>query len=49
MKILPTRIRSCGVEMLGDILEINEELGITVLYVTNKQEEAAGLKKKTVS
>ena len=35
------------VEMLGDILEINEELGITVLYVTNKQEEAAGLKKKT--
>ena len=36
------------VEMLGDILEINEELGITVLYVTNKQEEAAGLKKKTV-
>ena len=35
-------------EMLGDILEINEELGITVLYVTNKQEEAAGLKKKTV-
>lgn len=36
------------VEMLGDILEINEELGITVLYVTNKQEEAAGLKKKIV-
>ena len=36
------------VEMLGDILEINEELGITVLYVTNKQEEAVGLKKKTV-
>ncbi len=36
------------VEMLGDILEINEELGITVLYVTNKQKEAAGLKKKTV-
>ena len=36
------------VEMLGDILEINEELGITVLYVANKQEEAAGLKKKTV-
>ncbi len=35
-------------EMLGDILEINEELGITVLYVTNKQEEATGLKKKTV-
>ncbi len=36
------------VEMLGDILEINEELGITVLYVTNKQEEAVGLKKKNV-
>ena len=36
------------VEMLGDILEINEELGITVLYVTTKQEEAVGLKKKTV-
>ena len=35
-------------EMLGDILEINEELGITVLYVTNKQEEAFGLNKKTV-
>lgn len=36
------------VEMLGDILEINEELGITVLYVTNKQEEAVGMNKKTV-
>lgn len=35
-------------EMLVDILEINEELGITVLYVTNKQEEAVGLNKKTV-
>lgn len=35
-------------EMLGDILEINAELGITVLYVTNKQEEAVGLKKKVV-
>ena len=35
-------------EILGDILEINEELGITVLYVTNKQEEAVGLNKKTV-
>ena len=35
-------------EMLSDILEINEELGITVLYVTNKQEEAVGLKKKTI-
>ena len=35
-------------EMLGDILEINEELGITVLYEPNKQEEAVGLNKKTV-
>ena len=35
-------------EMLGDILEINEELGITVLYVTNKQEEGVGLNKKTL-
>lgn len=35
-------------EMLGDILEINEELGITVLYVTNSQKEAVGLRKKIV-
>ena len=35
-------------EMLGDILEINEELGITVLYVTNSQKEAIGLKKKII-
>ena len=35
-------------EMLGDILEINEELGITGRSVTNKQEEAVGLNKKTV-
>lgn len=35
-------------EMLGDILEINDELGITVLYVTNKEDEAVGLRKKTV-
>lgn len=35
-------------EMLRDILKINETLGITVLYVTNKREEAVGLKKKTV-
>lgn len=35
-------------EMLGDILEINEELGITVLYVTNSPEEAVGLRKKIV-
>ena len=35
-------------EMLGDILEINEELGITVLYVTNDEQEAIGLNKKIV-
>lgn len=35
-------------EMLGDILEINEELGITVLYVTNDEQEAVGLNKKVV-
>ena len=35
-------------EMLRDILKINETLGITVLYVTNKREEAVGQKKKTV-
>lgn len=35
-------------EMLGDILEINEELGITVLYVTNSQKEAIGLRKKII-
>lgn len=35
-------------EMLGDILEINEELGITVLYVTNNEQEALGLGKKVV-
>ncbi len=35
-------------EMLGDILEINEELGITVLYVTNNEQEALGLNKKIV-
>ena len=35
-------------EMLGDILEIYEELGITVLYVTNSQKEAIGLKKKII-
>ena len=34
--------------MLGDILEINEELGITVLYVTNNEQEALGLGKKVV-
>lgn len=35
-------------EMLSDILEINETLKITVLYVTNKAEEAVGLNKKIV-
>ena len=35
-------------EMLGDILEINEELGITVLYVTNNEQEALGLGRKVV-
>lgn len=36
------------VEMLGDILEINQDLKITVLYVTNRYEEAVGLGKKVV-
>ena len=31
-------------EMLGDILKINEELHITVLYVTNDHQEAVSLK-----
>lgn len=35
-------------EMLGDILKINEELGITVLYATNNRKDAVSLKKKTV-
>lgn len=35
-------------EMLRDIVKINSELGITVLYVTNKQEEAIELGKKIV-
>lgn len=35
-------------EMLGDILEINQDLKITVLYVTNRYEEAVGLGKKVV-
>lgn len=35
-------------EMLGDIMEINAELGITVLYVTNKPDEAESLRRKTV-
>ena len=35
-------------EMLGDILKINEELHITVLYVTNDHQEAVSLNKKVV-
>ncbi len=35
-------------EMLGDILEINETLGITVLYVTNDEQEALALNKKVI-
>ncbi|HJB46127.1 MAG TPA: ABC transporter ATP-binding protein [Candidatus Mediterraneibacter surreyensis] len=35
-------------EMLGDILKINEELNITVLYVTNDYQEAVSLNKKVV-
>ena len=35
-------------EMLGDILKINEELHITVLYVTNDYQEAGSLNKKVV-
>lgn len=35
-------------EMLGDILKINEELYITVLYVTNDYQEAVSLNKKVV-
>ena len=35
-------------EMLEDILRINSELGITVLYVTNDYEEAVSLGKRIV-
>lgn len=35
-------------EMIGDILEINQDLKITVLYVTNRYEEAVNLGKKIV-
>lgn len=35
-------------EMLGDILEINQDLKITVLYVTNRYEEAVGLGKRVI-
>ena len=36
------------IEMLGDILKINEELHITVLYVTNDYQEAVSPNKKVV-
>ena len=35
-------------EMLEDILRINNELGITVLYVTNNPEEALSLNKRII-
>ncbi len=35
-------------EMIEDILRINEELGITVLYVTNNYEETLSLHKRVV-
>ena len=35
-------------EMLGDILMINEEMHITVLYVTNDYQEAVSLNKKVI-
>ena len=35
-------------EMLHDILKINSELGITILYVTNDYEEAVSLGKRIV-
>ena len=35
-------------EMLGDILKINEEMHITVLYVTNDYQEAVSLNKKVI-
>lgn len=35
-------------EMLEDILRINKELGITILYVTNNPEEALSLNKRIV-
>ena len=34
--------------MLEDILRINKELGITVLYVTNNPEEALSLNKRII-
>ena len=40
MKTLPGRMTTARREMLEDILRINSELGITVLYVTNDYEEA---------
>ena len=35
-------------EMLGDILKINEEMHITVLYVTNDYQEDVSLNKKVI-
>lgn len=35
-------------EMLSDILRINKELGITVLYVTNDPEEALSLDSRII-
>lgn len=35
-------------EMLEDILRINKELGITILYVTNNPEEALSLNKRII-
>ena len=40
--------RALRMEMLGDILKINEELNITVLYVTNDYQEAVSLNKKVI-
>ena len=35
-------------EMLSDILRINRELGVTVLYVTNDPEEALSLDSRII-
>ena len=34
--------------MIHDILKINKELGITVLYVTNNYEEAVSLTSRVI-
>ena len=34
--------------MIHDILKINKELGITVLYVTNNYEEAVSLNSRVI-